>query len=368
MTTGQEIKLASDDFRNNLKTIYDGIYDQMNKDFHYQISHIGYSRFFNADDDSTWCNDQTFGKKPWSGLSPPKLTLELRRKLNQLSDDLNGALYANLLGYENDKLNNPGKETARKNGWLVTRTFFANLDAHAPNFEGHRFCEKGVEDPQFGDAKTWILGVWGDQLDVGPDDGNIAGSAATTVGKEYFAQYNAAPCGQDPSYDHDKAFAWDCDMAVYYSDPKNDQSVQTIPGLDFIRSFHPKTRGFTAVKDFIHRAILAMRTAPRVGTCMNAVGPDIASYIDSNGLLAGLDVVNHRVPSGFPASLCATASGLDGFANSMPTSTPTASPPAPAPSCTLTGDPLTGGCKCSDGTTPPRDEDNRCCLYHQPGV
>ncbi|KAG8531808.1 uncharacterized protein KY384_003444 [Bacidia gigantensis] len=37
------------------------------------------------------------------------------------------------------------------------------------------------------------------------------------------------------------------------------------------------------------------------------------------------------------------------------------------PGCQFTGDPLTGGCKCSDGSTPARDEDNRCCLYNQPG-
>ena len=52
---------GGDDFKNKVKKIYDGIFDQMNDDFHYQILHLGYLEFFNTDDDSTWCNDQTLG-------------------------------------------------------------------------------------------------------------------------------------------------------------------------------------------------------------------------------------------------------------------------------------------------------------------
>ncbi|KAK3174695.1 hypothetical protein OEA41_001941 [Lepraria neglecta] len=66
---------------------------------------------------------------------------------------------------------------------------------------------------------------------------------------------DAASCGQDPSSAHDQAFAWDCDMAGYYADPSTNHSVTAIPGLDFTRSFHPKTRGFTAAKVFIHQAL-----------------------------------------------------------------------------------------------------------------
>ncbi|KAK4696445.1 hypothetical protein P7C71_g1469, partial [Lecanoromycetidae sp. Uapishka_2] len=315
---------AGDDFKNRIKKIYDGIFDQMPKDFHYQILHLGYSQFFNADDDSTWCNDQTFGKVPFSGLNPPKLTLELRRKMNQLSFDLNLALYSNLLGYSNDKSNNPDRETAIKNGWLTQRIWFGNIDGHAPNFNGHRFCEKGQEDPQFGGANTWIFGVWGPQLDVGPDDGNTASSGNTpvgvgvgvgaatvagvapvavadalvgagpAVGAEAFANIDAASCGQDPSYAHDQAFAWDCDMASYYANSSNDHSVTTIPGVDFTRSFHPKTRGFTAIKDFIQLALSGMRKAPARGSCMPIYQPDTSPPL----------------PAGIPTNLCLTANGF----------------------------------------------------------
>ena len=341
----------------------------MNKDFHYQILHLGYSKFFNADDDSTWCNDQTFGKVGISGLNPPKLTLELRQKMNKLSDDFNTALYANLLGYANNRLNYPDRDTAVKNGWVTNRIFFGNIDGHKPNFEGHRFCEIGDEDPQFGGATTWIFRV---QKDVGPDDGNAAGSANAEVGAEAFAHIDAASCGQDPSSAHDQAFAWDCDMAGYYADPSTNHSVTTIPGLGFTRSFHPKTRGFTAVKDFIYQALKGMRKAPAVGTCMATVNPDV--YIDSDAdasaanqaSVGDLDTsVSLTLPSGFPASLCATASGVNGFATTIGQSTTTGTALAPGPTCTFTGEPpdrrvSVFGCL-------PRDEDDRCCLYHQPG-
>lgn len=277
--------------------------------------------------------------------------------MNKLSDDFNSALYANLLGYANDKLNQPDRDTAVKNGWLTNRIYFCHIDSHTPNFDGHRFCEKDDRDPKFGGATTWIFGVWGSQNDVGPDDGNIVGSANAEVGAEAFAHIDAATCGQDPSYAHDQAFTWDCDMAGYYANSSTDHTVTTIPGADFTRSFHPKTRGFTAIKDFIQSALKGIRKAPAVGTCMAALSPDVNIDSDTSPSPA--------LPSGFPASLCATASGT--FATSLGQPTPTASAPAPGPTCTFTGDPLSGGCKCSDGTTPPRDEDNRCCLYHQSG-
>ncbi|KAL2040114.1 hypothetical protein N7G274_007017 [Stereocaulon virgatum] len=339
--------------------------------------HIGYPQFFNADDDSIWCNDQTFGKVGISGLSPPKLTLELRRKLNQLSDDLNTRLYLTLISYSNNRLNYSDRYTVVKNGWLRQRAWFLNPDWHRLSFAGHRSCEIGNEDPQFGGATTWIFGVWGPQKDVGPDDGNTARSVDAEVGAEAFAHIDAASCGQDPNYAYDQAFAWGCDMAGYYADPSTKHSVTTVPGLDFTRSFHPKTRSFTAIKDFVHRSMRAVRQVPPVGICIANVNPDVGFYTDPNAsdahdASAGNNTGPNTsaiptLPSGFPASLCATASGVNGFDTTLGQPTTTATAAAPDPTCPSTGDPLTGGCQCSDGTTPPRDENDRCCLYHQPG-
>lgn len=83
--------VESDEFYGRLSKVYDGIFDQMPNDRHYQLLHLGYSMFFNADDEITWCNGESFGK---FGLgSKPKLTLELRKKLNKLTEHLNAKLH-----------------------------------------------------------------------------------------------------------------------------------------------------------------------------------------------------------------------------------------------------------------------------------
>jgi len=156
----------------------------MPADFHYQIIQLGYSKFFNAEDDSTWCNDRTFGKIPFT-ISPPKLTLELRRKLNQLTDDFNVLLWTIVLSYANQKLSQDG---AKEKGWLINRIFFGSLDTTdgSRSFEGHRFCELGVEDRKFQDPRTWFFGVWGEQDD-------------TAVTASYFGNYDASSCASDHS-------------------------------------------------------------------------------------------------------------------------------------------------------------------------
>ncbi|KAK2760199.1 hypothetical protein FQN54_002266 [Arachnomyces sp. PD_36] len=223
--------VQSAEFYNRLSKVYDGIFDQMPNDGHYQVLHLGYSRFFNVDDESTWCNGQTFGK---FGLgSRPKLTLELRKKLNNLTKFLNTHLFIWSIKYASDRLHD------KRDPWEVQRLFFGDYDAFDEySFSGHRFCEVGVEDPKFGDPETWIFGVWGDQNDA-------------EVSADYFAELDAGSCGSDARYESDDAFAWDCDMAVHYADDTTDRNVTTIPGFDFTRPFHPKTRGFEKVKDFI---------------------------------------------------------------------------------------------------------------------
>ncbi|KAK6065489.1 hypothetical protein SCUP515_11205 [Seiridium cupressi] len=50
---------------------------------------IGYAHFFNVDDGSTWCNDQTFSLFWNTQAQPQKLLLGLRRSINDLVEILN---------------------------------------------------------------------------------------------------------------------------------------------------------------------------------------------------------------------------------------------------------------------------------------
>lgn len=283
----------------------------MPKDFHYQVMQIGYSKFFNADDESTWCNTQSLGKVPFS-LSPPKLTLELRRKLNALSDEFNSKLYAHLLGYANDKLNQPDREGE---GWLIQRIWFADYDGVRTSlFAGHKFCEPGVENSNFEDPSTWIFGVWGDQKDSTAATASSSSNSNSPATASDFANIDASSCTSDPKYNDDEVFAWDCDMAVYYASPGADQTATTITGFDFVRSFHPKTAGFEAIKTYLARKILAIRRVPPIAQCIPAPGPDLDDISSTS--------------TGFPSSLCATATGVSGYANSLSASATSVSPSA----------------------------------------
>lgn len=286
-----------DPFWARLNEVYDKVFDQMPRnDFHYQMIHLGYSKFFNVDAESTWCNDQTFGKIGFSGLRPPKLTLELRKKLNDLTDQWNSKLYAHLLGYVWRKLNGPEDDR-----WHRTRLFYGLFDNKDPySFNGHRFCEPGVEDPKFQDPSTWFFGVWGDQKDA-------------EVSADHFKTLDAASCASDPKYDRDDAFAWDCDMAVYYADPNTDHDLTTIAGDDFIRSFHPKSSGFESIKRYLAVQIKKIRRVPPIGECIAAPGPDLDD-------LAPL-------PSGIPASQCAIGPGTYATTLEEPKPTTTDAPP-----------------------------------------
>ena len=291
-------RLDNEDFLNRLSKVYDGVFDQMPNDFHYQMIHLGYSRFFDEDPASTWCNDQTFGKFGLSGLSPPKLAIELRKKLNRLTDDLNIRLHAHLLGYVLRRLN----QDAAQDGWRFVRLWYSNYDQNsAYSFDGHRFCQPGVEDSKFQDPSTWFYGVWGDQPDA-------------TVSADAFASIDAASCNSDPKYDSDEAFAWDCDMAVYYADPSTDHNVTTITAGRFIQAFHPKTSGFTSIKNFLATEMLRVRNVPPINECIAAPGPDLENP--------------SSLAYGYPASICAT--GTSAYATALGTPTPIATTHVPS--------------------------------------
>ncbi len=368
-----------DPFWANLEKVYDGVFDQMPQDMHYQMFHMGYSRFFNTDPKSTWCNGQTFGKVGLSGLNPPKLTFDLRNKLNQLTDDWNSALHAHLLGYAFRKLNQDGSGK-----WDFQRIWFAQYDSTKQSqysFAGHLFCEPGVEDSKFQDPSTWIFGVWGDQKDSTSEDANAnngvsnigkanndgssdgvsnigkannVGSSAGEVDASNFVSIDAQTCKSDPKYNGDDAFGWDCDMAVYYADPTTDHSVTTITGLDFTRSFHPKSAGFTHIKEYLAIKMKAVRKAPQNNECIDAP----PTNLDDDSAIA----------SGFPQSVCANGAGalataLDGGSSQTIATATAAFPTSTAAFPTSTVSTPLGTCasKCNCNEDSCTNDSPTCC-------
>ncbi|KAI4866939.1 SGNH hydrolase [Hypoxylon rubiginosum] len=104
----------------------------------FSITVTGYARFF--DDATDACDDMSFGVW-WDG---PKLTRGLRAEMNAMVLAVNAKVRRTV-----DAVN------AR---FTRDKLVFVDYDAA---FDGHRFCEEGVAEPDYGRADTWFFLVGG---------------------------------------------------------------------------------------------------------------------------------------------------------------------------------------------------------------
>jgi hypothetical protein len=102
----------------------------------------GYAAFFN--EDTTQCDDVTFRRcvapAPlcWFDVSPT-LTRKLRRNLNRLVTNLNARLAAIVEEFNNEA--------------GVATVAFVDFNKE---FDGHRFCEMGVNEPDKDPTRSWF--------------------------------------------------------------------------------------------------------------------------------------------------------------------------------------------------------------------
>lgn len=112
----------------------------------FTVTVTGYARFFNAETED--CDERSFGVW-WQG---PKLRRKLRRRMNQMVLDVNDKIRRSV-----DVVNE---------GFAKPRVFFVDYD---DAFEGHRFCEEGVIEPDYLRNETWFFLVGGqDNAHDGP--------------------------------------------------------------------------------------------------------------------------------------------------------------------------------------------------------
>jgi hypothetical protein len=138
-------QMASSDFENRLRLVIMEILDRVRweKRPWFTITVTGYARFFNADTDE--CDDYSFGMW-WRG---PKLERKLRQRMNDMVVDVNNKIRRSV-----DAINAAFAEP---------RVLFVDYDEA---FEGHRFCEPGVVEPDYARNETWFFLVGG--LDNNP--------------------------------------------------------------------------------------------------------------------------------------------------------------------------------------------------------
>lgn len=132
--------IEAPDFEHRLRLVIMEILDRVKweKKPWFTITVTGYARFFNAE--TLDCDECSFGVW-WRG---PKLERQLRRRMNEMVLSVNDKIKRSV-----DAINS---------GFTEPRVHFVNYD---DAFEGHRFCEPNVTEPDYGRNETWFFLVGG---------------------------------------------------------------------------------------------------------------------------------------------------------------------------------------------------------------
>lgn len=139
-----EQQIASPEFDSHLRLLIMEILDrvQWEKRPWFTITITGYARFFNAE--TKECDDYSLGMW-WRG---PKLKQDLRRKMNRMVTNVNRRI-EQAISVINEAFTEP-------------RVLFVDYD---DAFDGHRFCEPNVVEPDYMRNNTWFFLVGGEDND-----------------------------------------------------------------------------------------------------------------------------------------------------------------------------------------------------------
>ncbi|KAK6952962.1 hypothetical protein Daesc_005259 [Daldinia eschscholtzii] len=133
-------QISSDEFTRRLEIIIIEILDRVHweKKEYFTITVTGYARFFNDVTDD--CDEMSFGVW-WNG---PKLKKDLRIQMNEMVLEVNAKI----------------RETVKtiNSHFIKDKVIFIDYDR---GFDGHRFCEEGVKEPDYDLNDTWFFLVGG---------------------------------------------------------------------------------------------------------------------------------------------------------------------------------------------------------------
>ena len=249
----QEAKNRLDDIQleNNIHSVYDRLFDKMKDDGHYQLYHIFYSRFFDATD--SWCDSQTFRDdfigKHFTGI---KLTKRRRQLLNDLTDALNARLEEIAAKYIELKV---GRASWAQGSRLITinpdEIPKADGNGTYALFDGHRFCESGAHDLE--SDNVWFFGTLDHDNTIAPPAGT-----GTTEKRKRNGLAGMEEIQRRGSVHAARAVNGSVDgiPSIFPFPP---------PPEVLIQSFHPKTKGMTAVKQLMQTVLQKHRPAESGG-------------------------------------------------------------------------------------------------------
>ncbi|KFA65389.1 hypothetical protein S40285_00406 [Stachybotrys chlorohalonatus IBT 40285] len=207
----------------------------------FTITVTGYARFFNAETEE--CDDYSFGVW-WRG---PKLKRELRQRMNLMVDSVNGKIRRSI-----DSINDD---------FLEPKVFFVDYDAE---FEGHRFCEPGVVEPDYARNDTWFFLVGGE--DNWP--GQTANSTRAAVPSQLHQLSPASPL-VDPDTclePAEKSGDWgELALCMMARAARDDPTLRTASGdlsaansmwyvpTYYGKTFHPRSLGHMAIRRQVYK-------------------------------------------------------------------------------------------------------------------
>ncbi|KAK3938513.1 SGNH hydrolase-type esterase domain-containing protein [Diplogelasinospora grovesii] len=141
-----DLQIQSPEFELRLMLVLMEILDKVRWETkpYFTITVTGYARFFNAETEA--CDEYSLGVW-WGGIRAPKLKRDVRQRMNEL------VLAVNL------KLKTAVETLNRQ--FLSPKVLFVDYDR---KFEGHRFCEEGIKEPDYNRTETWFF------LPGGPDN------------------------------------------------------------------------------------------------------------------------------------------------------------------------------------------------------
>jgi hypothetical protein len=239
--------IQGNDFRQNLAKVYTEVLQGSHpKLTHFTLYVLGYPRYWNQVTDD--CDKSRFWF--WRAWSGPELTKDNRKDMNDLTLELNKVIK---------------DVVTRVGGALVgdsRRIMYIDTD---PVFEGHRFCEPGSTEPNPNNPNNYFFQLY-DQ-DLSPDgklnDNLPFWPNSSSVGAASLP--NADSCKtalQGDSLDWGDAAA--CEIALVLQQNSGlslrDSNYPQALGSDFSgaaynRVFHPKSKGYSLIKDLIMATI-----------------------------------------------------------------------------------------------------------------
>lgn len=182
----------------------------------------------------------------------PTLTLQLRRDLNRLANLLNERISQAIETYGKSK---QPDNTPHAPGWFRNRIWYVD-----PNIQ---FSESGVHS--LNDPSIYFI----------PWSGETAPANASLSD----IQADPNTCAQDPSYGYDDVFTYNCSINIDLAQPGANQNIPLVLPEDYVKVFHPRPNGHTALKIMAHAAMISLRPQERGQPACSGNIPDSSSNL-----------------------------------------------------------------------------------------